>query len=96
MPGVPSPVLFWPMGIKPADGTLRLQANIIGADGKSTTTISDLRIPGYQIMIGALWAYLGGQVSPVAEESLQRFAQLWPASVTSATLQAAPLSIAPV
>lgn len=95
IPGVPTPLLFWPMGIRPANGTLRLHANVVGVDGKSTTSISDLRIPGYQIMIGALWAYLGGQVSPVAEESLRGFAQLWPASATPATLQAASLSVAP-
>jgi hypothetical protein len=82
------------MGIRPADGTLRLQVNVVGADdGASTKTVNEMRIPGYQIMIGALWAYLGGQIAPVGEDALRGFTQLWPPSTTPATLHAAPLSI---
>jgi hypothetical protein len=91
VPVVPEPLLFWPMGIRPANGKLRLQTKVVGAGGRSTEAVSELRIPGFQIMVGALWAYLGGQVSPVAEESLKAFTQLWPASTAPATLRAASL-----
>jgi hypothetical protein len=50
IPGTPQPLLFWPMGIRRADGTLRLQVNVVGADeATSTNVVNELRVPGYQM-----------------------------------------------
>lgn len=87
-------VRFWLLGIRPAVGTMRVVINVVSPDNASVTPRKplDLPIPGYQIMVGALWAYIGGQVSPVAAESLQGFRQLWPAQDTPVTLRAASLA----
>ena len=87
-------VRLWLLGIRPAVGKMRVVVNVVNPDTASETPGNpvDLAIPGYQIMIGALWAYLGGQVSPVAPESLQGFQQLWPAQEMPVTLRSASLA----
>lgn len=57
-------------GVRPVNGTVRLIVN-----GKE----SQHRIPGYQILLGNLCVYLGGQVAPITPESLVGFEQVWPA-----------------
>lgn len=51
------------------NGTVRLIVN-----GEE----SQHRIPGYQILLGNLCVYLGGQVAPITPESLVGFEQVWP------------------
>lgn len=57
-------------GVRPANGTVRLEIN---------GHVSEVPIPGYQVLLGNLCAYLGGQVQPVTPESLVGFEQVWPA-----------------
>jgi hypothetical protein len=57
-------------GVRPANGTVRLEIN---------GQVSEIPIPGYQVLLGNLCAYLGGQVPPIAPESLVGFEQVWPA-----------------
>jgi len=57
-------------GVRPVNGTVRLIVN-----GEE----SQHRIPGYQILLGNLCVYLGGQVAPITPESLVGFEQVWPA-----------------
>ncbi len=56
------------VGIRPANGTVRLEIN---------GQVSEIPIPGYQVLLGNLCAYLGGQVQPIAAESLAGFEQVW-------------------
>ncbi len=56
--------------VRPANGTLRLEIN---------GQVSEIPIPGYQVLLGSLCVYLGGQVQPIASESLVGFEQVWPA-----------------
>lgn len=42
---------------------------------------TSIPIPGYQVMLGGLYAYLGGRVSPIAPESLEGFVRIWPYEV---------------
>lgn len=86
-------VNLWMLGIRPATGKMHLTINVADADGGliSSGTPTELPIPGYQIMVGALWAYLGGQISPVAPEALRGFEQVWPSREDPVTLQAASL-----
>jgi hypothetical protein len=57
-------------GVRPANGTLQLDIN---------GEVSEIPIPGYQVLLGNLCVYLGGQVQPIAPESLVDFEQVWPA-----------------
>lgn len=55
-------------GVRPANGTLQLDIN---------GEVSEIPIPGYQVLLGNLCVYLGGQVQPIAPESLVGFEQVW-------------------
>ncbi len=55
-------------GIRPANGAVRLEIN---------GHVSEISIPGYQVLLGNLCAYLGGQIQPIAAESLVGFEQVW-------------------
>lgn len=57
-------------GVRPTNGTVRLEIN---------GQVSEIAIPGYQVLLGNLCAYLGGQVQPISPESLVGFEQVWPA-----------------
>lgn len=88
----PTTVNLWMLGVRPANGTILLAGNIDNQDGTITPgTPTIIPIPGYQIMVGALWAYLGGPVPPVASESLRGFEQVWPARDETVRLRAASL-----
>ena len=65
----------------------------MSADGAESFTGSpqEIPIPGYRVMVGALWAYLGGQVCPVDEEALKGFVQIWPARDEPVTVRAGSL-----
>jgi hypothetical protein len=91
----PTSIYMWPLGVRPWNGTMRLTVNVVPVDGKPVHqgTPTEIPIPGYQIMVGALWAYLGGQYSPVTPESLQGFVQVWPAREETVTVRAASLKI---
>jgi hypothetical protein len=88
----PTEVNFWTLGILPTKRMLRLTGTVVSADGASqSTSTSELPIPGYRIMVGALWAYLGGQVCPVDEDALDGFSQVWPAKDANVVVRAASL-----
>ena len=89
----PATVNLWMLGIRPVAGTMRLTINVASPDAGTILpgTPTDLPIPGYQIMVGALWAYLGGQISPVAPEALKGFERVWPSQEDLVTLRAASL-----
>jgi hypothetical protein len=71
---------------------MRVTGTVVSADGADRTTrTTELPIPGYRIMVGALWAYLGGQVCPVDEDALDGFSQVWPAKDEPVTVRAAAL-----
>jgi hypothetical protein len=46
---------------------------------RSPGTPSSIPIPGYQVMLGGLYAYLGGPVAPITPKSLEGYVQIWPA-----------------
>jgi hypothetical protein len=56
-----------PARICTARDTATCFTNVASPDAETISpgAPTDLPIPGYQIMVGALWAYLGGQISPV-------------------------------
>lgn len=70
LPGLKEKLGLRLFGVRPANGTVRLEIN---------GHVSEIPIPGYQVLLGNLCAYLGGQVQPVAPESLVGFEQVWPA-----------------
>jgi hypothetical protein len=88
----PTDVNFWTLGIVPTKRTMKLTGTVASADGASrTTSATEHPIPGYRIMVGALWAYLGGQICPVDEDALDGFSQVWPAKDARVTVRAASL-----
>lgn len=90
----PTTVNLWTLGIRPADGTMNLTVNVESADGSSTTpgTPTEIPIPGYQITVGGLNAYLGGRVIfPIAAESLKGYALVWPVQEATVTARAASI-----
>ncbi len=90
VPGIPEVAGLRMFGVRPISGTLRLTVNVKSTDGSvSPGTPTSIPIPGYQVMLGGLYAYLGGRVSPVSEESLEDFVQVWPASAESVTVSPA-------
>ena len=70
LPGLEERLGLRLFGVRTANGTVRLEV-----DGQ----VSEIPIPGYQVMLGSLCAYLGGPVPPIAPESFVGFAQVWPA-----------------
>lgn len=88
----PERVNLWMLGIKPTNRQLRVTGTIVSADGKErTTSTSEHTIPGYHVMVGALWAFVGGRVCPVDESALAGFSQVWPASDAPVVVRAASL-----
>jgi len=70
LPGLPEPLGLRLFGVRTANGTVRLDIN---------GEVSEIPIPGYQVMLGDLCAYLGGQVAPIAPKPLIGFERVWPA-----------------
>lgn len=90
VPGIPEVAGLRMFGVRPISGTLRLAVNVQSADGTvSPGAPTSIPIPGYQVMLGGLYAYLGGRVSPITPESLEGFAQIWPASPEPVTVSPA-------
>jgi hypothetical protein len=88
----PQTVNLWMIGIRPTDREMHLTVNVRDADGNvSPGTTRILSIPGYRIMVGALWAYLGGRVAPVDETALAGYSRIWPARAERVTVRAASL-----
>jgi hypothetical protein len=93
IPTIDSPLQLWMLGIRPTSGTVTLTVNVQNPDGATHRgRPQTITIPGYQIMIGALGAYLGGQVQPVTAQALEGFQQIWPAQAESVTMTAAALA----
>jgi hypothetical protein len=57
LPGLKEKLSFRLFGVQRVNGTVRLTVN-----GET----SEIPIPGYQILLGNLCVYLGGQVAPIA------------------------------
>jgi hypothetical protein len=70
LPGLEQTLSLRLFGVRPANGTMRLDFN---------GQVSEIPIPGYQVLLGNLCAYVGGRVQPIAAESLVGFEQVWPA-----------------
>lgn len=80
IPGVPEVAGLRMFGVRPISGTMNLEINVQNPDGTVTPgRRTAIPIPGYQVMLGGLYAYLGGRVAPITEESLKGFVQVWPA-----------------
>lgn len=87
VPEVPQAAGLRLFGIRAISGTLRLTINVESPDGEITPGApSDLPIPGYQVMLGGLHAYLGGPISPVTPDSLKGFTQIWPTTTPPVTV----------
>jgi hypothetical protein len=66
-------VNLWMLGVRPITGSFRFTLNITSPDGTVTPgTPKEVPIPGYQVLIGALTAYLAGHMSSVAPEASSR------------------------
>jgi hypothetical protein len=90
VPGIPEIAGLRMFGIRPISGTMRLTVNVQNPDGTvGPGTPTTIPIPGYQVMLGGLYAYLGGSVSPITPESLEGFVQIWPASPQPVTVSPA-------
>ena len=90
-------VNLWMLGVRPTNRVMRLQGTVVSHDGGKVHKGEPkaILIPGYQIMVGALWAYLGGRFPPVDDEALQGFERIWPAQDAPVTLRAASLVTRP-
>jgi hypothetical protein len=90
LPEVPEVAELRMFGVRPISGTMRLTVDIQNPDGSVTPgSPTSIPIPGYQVMLGGLYAYLGGRVSPIAPESLEGFVQIWPAAPEPVTVSPA-------
>lgn len=90
MPEVPEVAGLRMFGVRAISGTLRLTVNVQSPDGTvSPGSPTAIPIPGYQVMLGSLYAYLGGRVSPITPKSLEGFVQIWPASREPVTVSPA-------
>jgi hypothetical protein len=80
LPGIPEVAGLRLFGVRPISGTMNLKIDIQNPDGTVTPgRRTAIPIPGYQVMLGGLYAYLGGRMAPITEESLEGFVQAWPA-----------------
>jgi hypothetical protein len=70
LPGLKQKLGLRLFGVQPVNGTMRVDVN---------GQVSEIPIPGYQVLLGNLRVYLGGQVPPITPESLVGFEQVWPA-----------------
>ncbi len=90
LPEVPEVAGLRMFGVRPISGTMRLTVDIQNPDGSVTPgSPTSIPIPGYQVMLGGLYAYLGGRVSPITPESLEGFVQVWPARPESVVVSPA-------
>jgi hypothetical protein len=90
LPKAPQVTGLQMFGVRPIRGTLRLTFDVQNPDGTVTSdSPTSIPIPGYQVMLGGLYAYLGGRVFPITPESLEGFVQIWPVSPESVTVSPA-------
>ena len=89
VPGVPEVAGLRMFGVRKINGVMRLTVNVESADGSTTTpgTPTNLPIPGFQIMLGSLHAYLGGRIPAVQLESLPGYVEIWPSHAEEVTVQ---------
>jgi hypothetical protein len=74
-------------GVRPINGTLNLAVDVKTHDGGTLSgSPTAIAIPGYQVMLGGVHAYLGGPISPVSPESLEQFQQIWPVAAPHAAV----------
>ncbi len=76
------PVAF-PFGVRQVDGTVRLTVNVMSPDGQevSSGTSVDIPNPAFQVMVGAMTAFICGRgIPPISSESLVGFETVWPPS----------------
>lgn len=75
---------LWRFGVQPTKRLLRLSMRINSADGSTSSSTESVHpIPGYHVMLGNLWAFLGHpHMPPVDDQALRGFAQVWPAMPT--------------
>jgi hypothetical protein len=69
LPGLDEKLGLRLFGVRTVNGTVRLNIN---------GEVSEIPIPGYQMLLGNLCVYLGGQVPPITPEALVGFEQVWP------------------
>ena len=89
----PTEVNLWMLGVLPTKRKMLLTVTASSPDRATSMTrpAKELPIPGYRIMVGALWAYLGGKVCPVDAEALDGFSPIWPATDDIVTVRATSL-----
>jgi hypothetical protein len=96
IPGLDSQMRFWMLGVRAIAGTMHLTVNVTSPEGAVTNgQPRQIPITGYQVMVGALCAYLGGPLSPIAPDSIGGFEQVWPARDRWVTVRAAALADTP-
>jgi hypothetical protein len=89
LPSIPEVAGLRMFGVRPINGTMNLEINVQNPGGTVTPgRRTAIPIPGFQVMLGGLCAYLGGRVAPIAEDSLEGFVQVWPA-------RSAPVTVSP-
>lgn len=88
VPGIPEVAGLRMFGVRKINGVMRLTVNVESADGSTTTPgTPNLPIPGWQIMLGSLHAYLGGRIPAVQLESLPGYVEIWPSHDEEVTVQ---------
>jgi hypothetical protein len=75
-------------GVRPVDGVMRLTVNAKNADGTTTQGVpTEIPIPVYQVMLGALFAYLQGPLRGLIIG--ENYARVWPVRAMSVTVETA-------
>lgn len=89
LPGIPEVAGLRMFGVRKINGVMRLTVNVTSVDGATTTpgTPKNLPIPGWQILLGSLNAYIGGRIPAVQLESLPGYVEIWPTHVEEVTVQ---------
>ena len=93
LPGIPEVAGVRLFGMRPLDGVLNLTVNAVNADGTRTEGVpTQIPIPGYQVMLGALFAYLCSRFRFF--ELGDEFVQIWPvvSDEVEITVEASPAS----
>ena len=77
IPGIPEVAGVRLFGLRPLDGVLNLHLHAKSADGATTeSTVRQVRIPGYQVMLGGVFAYMCSRFKFF--NLTDDFPQIWP------------------
>ncbi len=77
VPGIPEVAGLRLFGVRAVDGLMRLTINAKSAEGKVTNGVpTEIPIPAYQIMLGAVFAYMEGHVR--ALNIGMEYVRIWP------------------